>query len=89
MPKPKGRAKIYPKTTRTNHIERRAAIDVKFESPAARKADGIINAGDHKIGWPIAVIRTMIKIVWIISSGALYIFINKGKNGMIAAEVTT
>ena len=55
MPKPKVIAKIYPRITRNNHIEINEVSEVKFESPAARNADGKIKLNDHKSGCAIAV----------------------------------
>lgn len=63
-------------------------IDVNFESPAARNADGKIKLTAHRIGWKIAQRIVIIKMVPIISSGALNIFINKGNVGNINNDVT-
>jgi uncharacterized protein len=58
-----GTAGILQSTTRSSHIDTNEAIDVKLESPAARKSDGIIKLCDHTMGWAIADIKIIIKIV--------------------------
>ena len=62
-------------------MESNEVMEVKFESPAARKADGKRKLGDHKIGCAIAVTSTSEKIVGIISLGAENNFTSIGKIG--------
>ena len=64
MPKPKVIAKIYPGITRNNHIEIKEVSEVKFESPAARNADGKTKLNDHKNGCAMADTITIDKDSW-------------------------
>ena len=50
IPKPKVIPKIYPRTTRTSHIDSSDVIEVKFASPAARNAEGIVKLCGKKNG---------------------------------------
>src|SRR5690606_1083128 len=81
IPNPNVIPKIYPRITRNDHIVIKEEIKVKFESPAARNAEGIIKLADHKNGCAIAANKTSKKIVGIISPGGLNILIISGYKG--------
>ena len=89
IPKPKVIPNIYPRMTRNSHIDSNDAIDVNFESPAARKADGIIKLGGQRRGCAIATIMISVKIVGIISSGGLNSWINIGNKGINSSAAAT
>ena len=73
MPQPKGMPSKYPKITRNSHMDNMEEIEVNFESPAARSAEGVTKLVAQRKGWAMEVTSRILNISGIISAGGEYI----------------